>query len=164
MEFNFTIDGSLDPVAAYAAILSTFIAIWEFLRWKSRNAVSFTCHPNMILVPSSEKKTYIVANFTNKGQTQTIITNLGLYHWDKWYHRFFRKKWKNFIVREDSIPCTVQPGAIWKGMIVQDEKLEKMARDGYLYVVAFHSMAQNGVMQRVKLSSDTKIPDQKAPR
>lgn len=161
MEFNFTIDGSLDPVAAYAAILSTFIAIWEFLRWQSRNAVSFTCHPNMILVPSSEKKTYIVAELINKGQTQTIITNLGLYHWDKWHHRFFRKKWKNFIVKQDSIPSTVQPGAIWKGMFIQDQEIERMASEGYFYVVVFHSMAKDGVKKRVKISNKKDAVTQK---
>ena len=164
MEFNFTIDGTLDPVATYAALLSTLIAFWEVLKWRARNAIAFKCFPNMEMVPSIDKKTYIVADFTNKGDTQTIVTNLGLYYWERWYHRFLRKKWKNFIVKEDSIPFTVQPGAIWKGMIVQNDELEQMARNGYLYVVVFHSMSQKGVMKRIKLSTKTKTSDQKLNR
>jgi hypothetical protein len=156
MKFNFTIDSSIDLVATYAAILSTIIAIWEFLKWKNRNAVSFTCHPSMEFFPSVDGKTYTVVKFINKGQTQTTITHLVLYYWDRWYYRFLKKKWKNFIVREDSVPSTVQPGAIWRGFILQNDSLEKMAENGYLHVAVFHSMSQNDVKQRVRIPTKIK--------
>jgi hypothetical protein len=159
MELDFTINGSLDPVAAYAALLATFHGIWGIWQWRTRNAVRFRCHPNTQPFPSVDKKIYI--DFTNKGQTQTTIMGLHLYHWDKWHHRFFRKKWRKFFVRDGSIPipCTIQPGAIWQGVIPQEEEFEKMARNGYLYVVVFHSMSNNPVMQRVHLPSTIKNPD-----
>ena len=161
MELAFTINGSLDPVAAYAALLSTFIAIWELFKWWIRNAVILRCHPNMQIFPSVDQKKYVLADFTNKGQIQTVITNLCLYYWDKWHHRFFKKKWKHFWVKPvgNAIPFTVQPGEIWKHKIIQNEEIEKMARDGYLYVVVFHSMSNNPVMQRVHLPSTIKNPD-----
>ncbi len=54
----FSINGGIDPVARYAVVLSTIIAIWEFIRWRSRNAIKMTCMTSMQFFPSQDEKTF----------------------------------------------------------------------------------------------------------
>jgi hypothetical protein len=67
MEVSFS--GDIDLVATYAAVLSTLIAIWEFVKWKNRNAIKLTCNPNMLFMPSSDKKKYVIAKVINHGRS-----------------------------------------------------------------------------------------------
>ena len=39
MDVQFSVNGNIDPIAAYAAILSTFIAVWEWLKWRSKHEI-----------------------------------------------------------------------------------------------------------------------------
>jgi len=48
-----------------------------------------------------------------------------------------------------SIPFRFEPGAQWMGLAEQDEKLERMSRDGYLFVVLYHSHRGGVVRHRV---------------
>ena len=110
MGVDFTINGSLDLVAVYAAVLSTIILIWEIVKWKSRNSVDVNCCMNMILIPRGNDEKYIRVEAVNKGQTKTVIKSVGFYYWDKCHHRFSKKKWKNFIARQDELPLVLEPG------------------------------------------------------
>jgi hypothetical protein len=156
MDINFSIDGTIDPIAAYAAIVSTIIAVWEYLKWRKKNEVSLTCTPNMEFFPSNDKKTFIIANVTNKGETQTTVTHFMGYYWESWWDRIFRKNRKAFIVNSPDIPKVIQPGEQWMGQAHQDANIEKMAREGLLYMGISHSMNKKEVLRRVKINKENK--------
>ncbi|MDB2415212.1 hypothetical protein N9W34_05520 [Rickettsiales bacterium] len=150
MAINFS--GEIDLVATYAAVLSTLIAIWEFVKWKNRNAIKLTCNPNMKFMPSSDGKSYVIANVVNSGSTATTVTHFLAYYWPSRFHKIFRKKRQEFIINCTAVPALVNPGECWMGQAHQDEKIEKMAREGILYMGIIHSMGKNEVLRRVKIS------------
>lgn len=155
MEINFSADGSIDPVALYAALLSTTIAIWEYVKWRGRNYLDVRCNANMLFIPSTNKKKYIVANATNKGQTATTITHLGLYYWENRFKRIFRRPKLTFMVNTDTVPKVINPGEQWMGQGEQTTEVEKMALEGLLYAVVFHSMGKKGILRRIRISKES---------
>jgi len=149
MEINFS--GDIDLVATYAAVLSTLIAIWEFIKWKNRNAIKFTCSPNMLFIPSTDDKKYVIAKVINQGSTPTTVTHYLMYYWPSYFHRIFRKNRQKFIVNCTTVPALVNPGEEWMGQAHQDEKIEKMASEGILYMGIIHSMGKKEILRRVKI-------------
>ena len=49
----------------------------------------------------------------------------------------------------------IQPGEQWVGLSNQDEKMEKMAKEGLLYMGITHSMSEKVILKRVKVSEDS---------
>lgn len=130
---------------------------------KRKKMFNFTCYSNMLClgfeVPGEDdlvgglEGIDILIEFTNQEKTSTTIKCLELYYCEKWYHYFNRKRWKEvFIDHPKSLPSVVDPGEIWQASISQDEKLKKMARDGYLYIFLFHSKEKKGIKKRIKIS------------
>ena len=152
MNIDFSFSGQVDVVASYAAILSTLIALWEFMKWLKKNEVLVTCNPNMIFMPSSDKNTYVNITVTNKGATQTTITHCVMFYWANRWDKFFNKNKKSFIINEKSLPKIIQPGEQWMGQAIQNEELEKMAQSGLLYIGIIHSMGKKEILNRIKIS------------
>jgi len=157
MNLDFSLSGNLDPVALYAAILSTMIAIWEYTKWRARNCIEVKCNANMLFIPSPDKNKYIVANVTNKGQTATTITHFALYYWKNGFDKFFNRARQSFIVNTDQVPKVVQPGEQWMAQAIQNEELERMASEGCLYAVIIHSMGKKEVMKRIEIAKEAKM-------
>lgn len=162
MDIAFSVDGSIDPIAVYAAILSTLIAVWEFIKWRGRNAIRMTCTPNMLFFPSPDKQKYIVVKVINRGDRSTTITHMLGYHWKSRFDKFFdrrKKKVSAFIVNSDNVPRVIQPGEEWMGQALQNSEIEKMASEGYLYMGVIHSMGNKEILRRVKIHpAATKAP------
>jgi len=154
MSIDFSFSGQLDIVALYAAILSTLIALWEFVKWLKKNDVLVTCVPNMIFTPSSDNKTYVNITVTNKGNTQTTITHCVMFYWKNNWDKFFKKNKKSFIVKEMTLPTVIQPGEQWMGQAIQNEELEKMAQNGLLYIGIIHSMGRKEILNRIKINKE----------
>lgn len=152
MNVDFSFSGQVDIVASYAAILSTLIAVWEFIKWLKKNEVLVTCVPNMIFMPSPDKNTYVNITVTNKGNTQTTITHCVMFCWENKWDKFFNKNKKSFIVNEKSLPRIIQPGEQWMGQAIQDEDLEDMAQSGLLYMGIIHSMGRKEILNRIKIT------------
>lgn len=152
MEIQFSINGGIDPVAFYAALLSTAIAVWEYVKWRGRNYLEVNCNANMLFLPSSDKKKYIVARATNKGQTATTITHLGLYYWENRFKRIFKRPSQIYMINTDTVPKVINPGEQWMGQGEQTAEVEQMASEGLLYAIVFHSMGKKGILRRIKIS------------
>ena len=161
MYLNFSIGGSIDIVALYAAILSTAIAIWEWIKWQSRHTVSLSCHPNMEFYPSDNEQAYVIATVVNKGVTQIIVTHFFLYFWKNRID-YVLKRNKRIMHINGTIPGTfygtvpspLQPGEIWRGQCIQNTELERMAREGFLYMGICHSMSSKEILKRVRINSE----------
>lgn len=151
MEINFS--GEIDLVATYAAVLSSMIAVWEFIKWKNRNAVKVTCNPNMLFIPSSDDKKYVIAKVINQGSSPTTVTHLLFYYWPSRFHKIFKRKRQNFVVNCTTVPAVVNPGEEWMGQAHQDKNIEEMASKGLLYMGIIHSMGKNEILRRIKIDS-----------
>ncbi len=154
MDIGFSVSGQLDFVALYAAMLSTLIAIWEFMKWLKKNEVTVKCAPNMVFMPSSDDKTYVNITVTNKGNTQTTITHCLMYYWNNRIDKILNRNMQSFIINEHSIPKVIQPGEQWMGQAIQNEKIETMAKNGFLYMGIIHSMNKKEIMNRIKINKD----------
>jgi hypothetical protein len=155
IDLDFSFSGQIDVVAIYAAILSTLIAVWEFFKWRGRNAVEVRCNPNMLFVPSSDDKKYIIANVTNKGNHQTTITHFVGYYWKNRFDKFFNKNREAFIVSCPDLPKVVHPGEQWMGQAHQTEELEKKAKEGFFYMGIIHSMGNKDILKRIIIEDKT---------
>jgi hypothetical protein len=139
-------------VALYAAVLSTAIAIWEYIKWRNRHYLEVICNANMLFLPSTNKKKYIIAKVTNKGETPTTITHLVFYYWPNRLNRFLKRKRKSFVVNSDQVPKMLNPGEQWFGQVEQNDDIEKMALEGLLYAVVIHSMSKKEILRRIRIS------------
>lgn len=165
MDVTFSVDGNIDLIAVYAAILSTVIGIWEFIKWRGRNAIKMMCTANMLFLPSQDKQKYIVVKVINRGDRPTTITHLLGYYWKNRFDRVLDRKKRRasaFIVNSDNVPKVIQPGEEWMGQAIQNDEMEKMATEGYLYMGIIHSMGNKEILQRVKVHARAaQVTDQK---
>ncbi len=150
MEVSISFD-NLDIVACYAAVLSTAIAVWEYIKWRKRNYIEVMCNANMIFMPSTDEKKYVTANVTNKGQTATTITHYALYYWPSWFDKLVNRRRQSFLVNSADLPKVLQPGEQWMGQAEQNDKMERMGSKGCLYAVIIHSMGVKETLHRVKI-------------
>lgn len=108
----------------------------------------------MLFFPSKDKQKYVIVKVINRGDRPTTITHLVGFCWkSRWDVIFDRKKKKAsaFVVNSDNIPRVVQPGEEWMGQTIQNEELERMASQEFLYLGVIHSMANKEILQRVRI-------------
>jgi hypothetical protein len=145
-------------IAAYAAVISTFVLGWDAYKWfDSGPKVRLTSNTGMRLVGGNlvDTNVYVSATAVNLGDRATTITNLGFLYYSSWFKAMIRRRRPDqaFVIatpsQSQSIPFRFDPGAQWLGLAEQDEQLVRLSRNGYLYVVLYHSHGGNGVRHRV---------------
>lgn len=145
-------------IAAYAAIISTFVFGWDAYKWfDSGPKIRLTSSTGIRLIGGYQvdPNIYVSATAVNLGDRATTITNLGFLYYSSWFKAMMRRSGADqaFVIatpsQVQSIPFRFEPGAQWMGLAEQDEKLERMSRDGYLFVVLYHSHRGGVVRHRV---------------
>jgi len=100
-----------------------------------------------------DPKTYVSVTATNLGDRATTITNLGFLYYNSWASLLRKKADEAFIIPMPSqtqmLPYRFEAGAQWIGICDQDDSVMQMIRDGYLYVVLYHSHGGKGVRHRL---------------
>jgi hypothetical protein len=146
-------------IAAYAAVISTFVLGWDAYKWlDSGPKVKLTASSGMKLVGNGQvdPKTYVSATAVNLGDRATTITNLCFIYYESWFKAMVRRKQPDqaFVITVPShsqpIPYRFEPGAQWMGLVEQDESVVQMSRDGYLFIVLYHSHGGAGSRYRLK--------------
>jgi hypothetical protein len=161
MDFNFSLSGTVDPVALYAAILSSAVAVWEFIKWRQKNAIEVTFMANMKFMPSVDNNSWIIAKVINKGDTQTTITSFHGYVWKNRLDRFLGRKKSlitAFIIPTDNLPKIIEPGEQWIGKLLQNEEIKNFAHKQILYLCISHTMSKKDVVKRLKIKNIRKAP------
>jgi hypothetical protein len=146
-------------IAAYAALLSTFVFGWDAYKWLSQGP-KIRCYAQigMKIVGTGriDPKTYVSITAVNYGDRPTTITNMGFLYYDNWFNAYIyhRRTKAGFIVAMPSqaqvIPYRFEPGAQWIGMADQDAQVDKMIQEGYLFAVLYCSTVGKGVRFRLK--------------
>lgn len=145
-------------IAAYAAVVSTFVLGWDAYKFFHEGPkVTIEAQTGMKVIGGGaiDPKTYLSVTAVNVGDRATTITNLGFLYYRSWVNAYLRRK-KNdqaFIVTRPSdaqpLPYRFEAGAQWIGMANQDSDIDKMIREGYLFVVLYCSTAGKGIRFRI---------------
>jgi len=145
-------------IAAYAAIVSTFVLGWDFYKWLDAGPkVEVETSTGMFIVGGLDERTYVTVKAVNKGDRPTTITNLGGLYYESWWGLHFRytRPSSAFIVTQPSdaqrIPYRFEPGGLWIGMVEQTDEIETWAKTGWLYLVVYYAHDGKGVRSRVRM-------------
>lgn len=146
-------------IAAYAAIISTFVLGWDAYKWLASGpqlAVSAAMNMRILGGPKPDDKSYVSVTAQNVGDQPTTITNLGGMYYGSWWQAYLRrnKPAAAFIVAAPSdsqrIPFRFDVGDQWIGLLEQDEKIEDWAKSGYLFLIVYISRAGGGHRVRIQ--------------
>ena len=166
MDLNFAISGNIDPVAAYAAVVATLVAILEVFRWRRSGArLRVTVSPNMVVFPnlggSDSEKTFVLVSVRNVGDAPTTIGSLGLYYYTSRYKKWRNRRERCMIVPDpgghfgSNLPFVLRPGERWSGAVEQTDDLVDMARQGFLYAMLGHSMSDDELLVRISIPEES---------
>ncbi len=147
-------------VAAYAAIISTFVLGWDAYKWLASGAkIDLTASAGMKIIGGEveDPKTYISLTAYNVGDRPTTITNLGGMYFESWWRAYITRRKPNeaFIISTPSqaqrIPYRFEIGDQWIGMADQTEDIVQKAKNGYLFLILYTSGGGRGHWVRVKI-------------
>ena len=150
-------------IAVYAAVISTFVLGWDAFKWLASGAkINISVSPNMKTFGGIDKDdlTYISLTAYNVGDRPTTITNMGGMYYESWWTAYiFRNKPKEaFIIASPSqaqrIPYRFEVGDQWIGMSIQDENIEKKAKNGYLFLILYNVGNGKGHRARVLIKDE----------
>jgi hypothetical protein len=140
-------------VAVYGAVLSTL----NYRRAGPK--LRFEVWTGRVLVPSSDKKTYIQTKVTNYGDRSTTLTNIVAYHFEKpWSWARLRNRPTKAAVLvtpnpQQPLPWELKPGNVWNGLTEQELGLVGWGTNGVLYFDVHHSHHNKTVRKRVRFAS-----------
>ena len=152
-----------DVAAWIGALTGTGVLLWDIFKWVHSGArIKVSAAPNMIGYGGAAQllgnKTCVVVEATNIGQSKTTITHLAGFHYKSWWRHLLRRKpSKAFFVANPTpgkLPHMLDIGERWLGMIEQNEDLEKMSREGCLYVGIYHSTSRRPKVQRLIIHAE----------
>lgn len=147
-------------IAAYAAVVATFVLGWDVYKWLSSGAkIDLSASAGMQIVGGlvPDDKTYISVTAWNIGDQPTTITNLGGLYFESWWRAFItrRKPTRAFVIGEPSqaqrIPYRFEVGDQWIGMAIQTDEIIEMAKGGYLFLVLYTARGGRGHRVRLKV-------------
>ena len=147
-------------IAAYAAVVSTFVLGWDAYKWLASGArVEMTASFGMKQLGGGvpDSKTYISVTAYNVGDQPTTITNLGGMHFDTWWRAYIRRRKPTlaFVVNEPSqaqrLPYRFDVGDQWMGLFDQTVELVQKAKSGYLFIILYTARGGRGHRVRIKV-------------
>ncbi|EUJ09655.1 hypothetical protein Meth11DRAFT_0454 [Methylophilaceae bacterium 11] len=146
-------------IAAYAAVVSTFVFGWDAYKWLASGAkIDVSASLNMKVIGGIEpdEKTYVSVTAYNVGDRPTTITNLGGMYFESWWRAYVtkRKPKTAFIISQPSqgqrIPYRFEVGDQWMGLADQTDDVLEMANEGYLFFILYTTQSGRGHRVRVK--------------
>ena len=145
-------------IAAYAAVVATFVLGWDAYKWLNQGPrVRITAQTGMKMMGGSQidHNTYVAITAVNHGDRATTITNMGFLYYKSWFKAYVRRNRADqaFVITAPSqaqaIPFRFEAGAQWIGIATQSEDIDQMIREGYLFVLLYCSTAGNGIRLRL---------------
>ncbi len=146
-------------IAAYAAIVSTFVLGWDAYKWLASGArIDLSASMGMKVYGgvAPDDNIYISVTALNVGDRPTTITNMGGMYFDSWWRAYVsrRKPKQAFVITEPSqaqrIPYRFEVGEQWIGMAIQSDEIAQMAQDGYLFLILYTANGGRGNRIRIR--------------
>ncbi len=144
--------------AWWGASIATMVLIWDVFKWiRTGPIINVFASPDMqthgSISDGTHDKTFVTVEVTNTGDRKTTLTHLVGFHYANRFQWLRNKKNKTFIVANPAfsavLPHVLEPGERWLGGIEQNEELDDISRNGYLYCGVYHSGGKKAVLQRV---------------
>lgn len=151
-------------IAAYAAVISTFVLGWDAYKWLASGAkIDLSVSPGMKIFGGHipDPNTYISVVAFNMGDRPTTITNLGGMYFDSWWTAYItkRKPKEAFLIPEPSqvqrLPYRFDVGAQWIGLAEQSNDIQQKAKDGYLFLILYTAGGGHGYRARIRIRERT---------
>ena len=141
IEFRFRTE--LDPVAVYAAVVSTAVFIFALVQWW-RTGPRLVGHAsaNMKFHPDNSDGTYVSMTVYNRGTRRTKITSLGLATYSSRWARIRRKaNWKAFIpnLLHTQLPVLLEPGDYVIASMVQNAEIVEKSKKELLVIEVYYT-------------------------
>src|SRR5713101_1444928 len=92
----------VNPVAIYAAVVSTATAAWQvYTYFRDGARLRLTTGGNRVLAGEGYdiSKNFIVVNAVNVGNRATTIQVIGMYAYDNWWKRFRRRSTNAYVIK-----------------------------------------------------------------
>ena len=153
----FQFKSDLDPIAVYAAVVSTSSFIFAFVQWY-RSGPRLTGHSssNMKVMPDESGRTYVNFTVYNRGTRRTMVTGIGLRTYPSALARFRRKAdWAAVVPNplHVQLPKVLEPGDYFiAGMPQNDELVQRSG--GRLFAEIYFTDSE----KPLELSIPTIIP------
>lgn len=147
-------------IAAYAAVVATFVLGWDAYKWLAAGPkIELSASTGMQILGGAvpDPKTYVSITAYNVGDRPTTITNLGGMYFDSWWRAYVKRRRpsKAFIVTQPSqaqrIPYRFEVGDQWIGLADQTEDIVHMAKNGYLFLILYTTHGGRGHRVRLKI-------------
>jgi hypothetical protein len=143
-------------VAWWGAVLSTTAILWDIYKWRTAGPkIRITVQTNMIGIsmPEHQDKTLLIIDAINRGDRSTTISSVFFLWYASAWARIRKKASKTFFIPIPSpaqpLPFELKPGSVWKGILIQDQRLEQAARSGQLFCLVCLSHRNRPLKQRV---------------
>lgn len=147
---------TLDPVALYAAVVSTIVLLWEWFKWwRGEASFEVTANPNMFDLSSDidQINPLIAIEVRNTGKVPTTITHVVLMAYKSPVHRLFDKPAKKAIVNSGTaqrVPCEVQSGGRFLATGQQNDLVIGWSQHYALYAGVSHTLSRRPLLARIR--------------
>ena len=146
---------SPDPLAIYAAIVSTVVFVWDIVKWRRQERLYLVGSATGDMAPSGSAiavqtmgKTLISLRVDNRGHIPCEISNMLILVYDNWWKAVRGKAFKTIIIPDPltsltqmPLPYRLEPGGTYLGLCVQQPEHEEWSRKKRLYVGVLHNMS-----------------------
>lgn len=146
----------LDPIALYAAIISTSVFGWQIYTWLRQGArLIGRTNTNMVTAGNGSigQQRHLVINVTNIGNQPTTITHAAMYSFGNWFAWARGKPTRAFVLGQGIIhplPYVLKVGELYMHMVTQTAEIEQLSRDTKLFVVVIHAFSERPLLLRIR--------------
>jgi len=152
-------------LACWGAGLSTIVFLWDIYKYrKAGPKLRFEVSANIVLIPSSDKRTFVRSQVTNYGDRPTTLMTIGIYYFAKRcsLNRLRNRATKSFVADDlntsQNFPWELKEGSMWTGLTEQLPELEEMGRKGDLEFALYHSHDKRPIRCRVRFPDPHRFP------
>jgi hypothetical protein len=145
-------------VAWWGAVIASLVLVWDVYKWARQGPkLRINVRPNMQTygISEYEEGTYVVVDAVNVGSLPTTISIIGLTYYKNTFYRLIRKAEAHFVspspVLTQPLPFLLEPGRQWTGGLIQNEELEKMAKEGVLLCLVYDAWHKKPYKKRINI-------------
>jgi hypothetical protein len=154
-----TAEFATTAVAVYAAVVSTLVLAWDFVKWRmSGPRLRIILHMPVMLSGNGQDESipYLAVTVTNVGDRPTTLNRFGA--------MVYKNDWLALVQRNrpecslffpgmptaKRLPLVLEPGQQWQNFVVQSD-LMTFASGKYLMISIFHSHSAMPALQHVRI-------------
>ena len=145
-------------LAWWGAIISTAVLAWDVYKWLKTGhpKIVMSSNGNFVQAQSNSAQKFIVVRVTNNGDKPTTISLITYRYYETKPSKGHKQqpKERGFFNRPISataqLPYKLDVGVEWSGMFLQTEEIERMAKQGYLYIEVEDTSTKSSALKNTR--------------